>query len=94
MKISKLLILQLWRVSVVVMDNLSAHKMTLIEPMISRVCARVIYLSPYSPHFNPIEMWWLQLKSFLRSFTPKNPAMIDRLISIALNLINPQHLNG
>ncbi|WP_445299490.1 transposase [Microcoleus sp. B3-A4] len=31
---------------------------------------RVIYLSPYSPDFNPIEMWWSQLKSFLPMFSP------------------------
>jgi transposase len=46
------------------MDNLSADKITSIEPMISSVGARVIYLSPYSPDFNPIEMWWLQLNLF------------------------------
>jgi transposase len=76
------------------MDNLSAHKLDLIVPMIEAVGASVICLSPYSPDFNPIELWWSQLKSFLRSFTPTTTEMVDQLISVALDLINPQHLRN
>ncbi|KAF3886661.1 hypothetical protein DA73_0400015120 [Tolypothrix bouteillei VB521301] len=35
------------------MDNLSAHKLASIEPMIESVGAKVLCLSPYSPDFNP-----------------------------------------
>jgi putative transposase len=42
--------------ALVVMDNLPAHKLTSINSMIESVGARVIYLSPYSPDFNPIEI--------------------------------------
>jgi transposase len=78
--------------AVVVMDNLPAHKMTSIAPMIEAVGATIINLSPYSPDFNPIELWWSQLKSFLRNFSPNNTKMIDTLIAGSLDLINPQHL--
>jgi transposase len=74
------------------MDNLLAHKLTSIVPMIESVGASVICLSPYSPDFNPIEMWWSQLKSFLPRFAPKTSAMIDRIIAVAINLMNPNHL--
>ena len=90
--IEKFLCPQLWPGAVVVMDNLPAHKLTSIESMIESVGARVVYLSPYSPDFNPIEMWWSQLKSFLRKFSPKTPEMIDRIIAVALNLMNHHHL--
>jgi putative transposase len=80
--------------AVVVMDNLPAHKLASIVPMIESVGASVICLSPYSPDFNPIEMWWSQLKSFLRRFAPKTPAMIDRILAVALNLMNPNHLRN
>lgn len=73
------------RRAVIVMDNLPAHKLSSIESRIESVGARVICLSPYSPHFYPIEMWWSQLKSFLRVFSPKTPEMIDRIIVVALN---------
>ncbi|WP_427161952.1 transposase [Aliinostoc sp. HNIBRCY26] len=46
---------KLWTGTVVVMDNLKAHKMKGISEMIESVGARVVYLSPYSPEFNPIE---------------------------------------
>jgi transposase len=90
--IEKFLAPQLWSGAVVVMDNLPAHKLASIEPLIEAVGAKVICLSPYSPDFNPIELWWSQLKSFLRSFAPTSTEMVDTVISVALNLMNPQHL--
>nr|ADO19267.1 transposase [Nostoc flagelliforme str. Sunitezuoqi] len=53
------------------MDNLPAHKVKGIEEMITATGAKVEYMSPYSPDFNPIEMLWSQLKAFLRRFAPK-----------------------
>ena len=92
--VEKFLVPQLWSEAVVVMDNLSAHKLASIAPMIEAVGASVLNLSPYSPDFNPIELWWSQLKSFLRQFTPTTTEMVDRVIAVALNLINPQHLKN
>lgn len=92
--IEKFLVPELWSGAVVVMDNLSAHKLDSIVPMIEAVGASVICLSPYSPDFNPIELWWSQLKSFLRMFSPTTTKMVDLIISVALDLINPQHLRN
>jgi putative transposase len=92
--IEKFLCPQLWAGAVVVMDNLPAHKLASILPMITDVGASVICLSPYSPDFNPIELWWSQLKSFLRRFAPTTTSMIYRIIAVALNLMNPQHLRN
>jgi transposase len=92
--IEKFLVPELWGGAVVVMDNLPAHKMASIAPMIHAVGASIINLSPYSPDFNPIELWWSQLKSFLRKFSPTTPKMIDTLMAVALDLINPQHLKN
>jgi transposase len=61
--IEKCLVPQLWSGVVVVMDNLPAHKVDSIKPMIEAVGASILCLSPYSPDFNPIELWWSQLKS-------------------------------
>ncbi|NEP87086.1 MAG: hypothetical protein F6K18_09715 [Okeania sp. SIO2C2] len=84
----------LWPGAVVVMDNLPAHKLASIEHRIESVGAKVINLSPYSPDFNPIELWWSQLKSFLRSFSPTTAKMVDRIISVAIKSMNPQHLKN
>ena len=90
--ISKLLVPQLWPGAVVVMDNLPAHKVEATIPLIEAVGAKVIYMSPYSPEFNPIEHWWSQLKAFLRQFSPTTSRMVDILIATAIDLINPVHL--
>lgn len=88
------LVPQLWSGAVVVMDNLAAHKVDSIRPMIQAVGASVLELSPYSPEFNPIEHWWSQLKAFLRQFSPTTPDKADTLIAVALELVNPQHLRN
>ena len=92
--IREFLVPQLWPGAVVIMDNLSAHSLASITPLIEAVGASVINLSPYSPDFNPIELWWSQLKSFLRRFTPTTTEMVDRIIAVALNLINSEHLRN
>ena len=54
--------------AVVVMDNLRAHKLAVIEPLMPAAGATVLNRSPYSPDFNPRELWWSQVKAFLRQF--------------------------
>lgn len=85
---------QLWAGAVVVMDNLPAHKVKEIRPLIESVGASILYLSPYSPEFNPIEHWWSQLKAFLRQFSPSTTSGVDGLIKIALQLMDPEHLRN
>jgi transposase len=92
--VSKCLVPQLWKGAVVVMDNLPAHKVKAIAPLIEAVGAKVLYLSPYSPEFNPIEHWWSQLKAFLRQFSPTTSKMVDTLIKIAIDLMDPSHLRN
>lgn len=92
--IEQCLVPQLWSGAVVVMDNLPAHKVDSITSMIESVGASILYLSPYSPDFNPIELWWSQLKSLLRQFSPTSTKMVDRIIAVALDLINPKHLKN
>jgi transposase len=56
---------------VVVMDNLSAHKRPRVRRLIEAAGAAVLYLPPYSPDFNPIEMIWSKVKRLLRSFAAR-----------------------
>lgn len=92
--IKQCLVPQLWSGAVVIMDNLPAHQVASIQPLIESVGASVLYLSPYSPDFNPIEHWWSQLKAFLRQFSPTTTKFVDTLIATALDLINPKHLRN
>ena len=78
----------------VVRDNLPAHKAIKVRAAIESVGASVKFLSPYSPDFNPIELWWSQLKSLLIQFSPTTTKMVDTIIAVALDLINPKHLKN
>jgi transposase len=51
---------------VVIMDNHSSHKRVSVREMIEAKGARLRFLPPYSPDFNPIEMAFSKLKALLR----------------------------
>src|SRR5262249_35824255 len=51
---------------IVLLDNLSTHKLADVAALISAVGARLEFLPPYSPDFNPIEKCWSKIKSYLR----------------------------
>ena len=51
---------------IVIMDNLPAHKVAGVRETIEAAGAKLLYLPPYSPDFNPIEMAFSKLKALLR----------------------------
>ena len=73
----------------VVIDNLSAHKGESIARLIEACGARVHFLPPYSPDFNPIELCWAKVKTALRAAKARTfDALVDALCD-ALRAINP-----
>ena len=58
---------------VVVMDNLSAHKMKGIRETINAKGATLLYLPSYSPDWSPIEPYRSKLKTFLRAAKARTP---------------------
>jgi transposase len=51
---------------VLLLDNLSSHKLPDLEERLAKHGIRVIFLPPYSPDFNPIEKCWSKVKAALR----------------------------
>ena len=51
---------------VVIIDNASFHKSKKIAELIEAAGCRIIFLSPYSPDFNPIEHHWTAVKNAIR----------------------------
>jgi transposase len=51
---------------IVVMDNLGSHKGPGVRAAIEAAGARLLFLPPYSPDFNPIEFAFSKLKALLR----------------------------
>jgi transposase len=72
---------------VVVMDNLSSHKVAGVQERIERCGAEVLYLPPYSPDLNPIEKAWSKLKKLLRSAKARSKKALDQAITELLPLI-------
>lgn len=56
------------RNDIVVMDNLSSHKIDGVREAIEARGAKLLYLPPYSPDFNPIEQVFAKLKALLRKY--------------------------
>src|SRR5215467_12482162 len=68
---------------VVVLDNLSAHKVRGVREAIEGVGARLLYLPPYSPDFNPIEQLFAKLKALLRKAAERSvEALWNRITSL------------
>ena len=62
----QVLVPELRRGDIVIMDNLSSHKGSAVRAMIEAAEAELLYLPPYSPDFNPIENAFAKLKAMLR----------------------------
>lgn len=50
----------------IIMDNAKIHLGEMVRELIEQKKARVIFLSPYSPEFSPIENFWSKVKAMLR----------------------------
>src|SRR5260370_38267653 len=55
----------------VILDNLANHKIRGVREALQARGARLLYLPPYSPDFNPIEPMWSKIKQILRSHAPR-----------------------
>ena len=69
---------------VVVLDNLSAHKVSGIREAIEAAGAKLLYLPPYSPDFNPIEQLFAKLKALLRKAAERSLESLWNRIACAL----------
>ena len=65
---------------IVIMDNLSAHKGCQVRDAIEAAGARLLYLPPYSPDFNPIENAFAKLKALLRKAAERSVEALWHLI--------------
>ena len=67
------------------MDNLPAHKISGVREAVEQAGARLLFLPPYSPDFNPIEMAFSKLKALLRKAAART---IDELWSVVANCLS------
>lgn len=72
---------------IVVMDNLPAHKVNGVAEAIEEAGARLLYLPPYSPDFNPIEKAFSQIKAFLKNVAARTKEKLDNAIAKAIDIV-------
>lgn len=87
--VEKMLVPALKAGQVVVLDNLAPHKSPRVAALIAEAGAKVLYLPPYSPDFNPIEMAISKMKSVLRREAKRTVDDLHDALTIAVDSITP-----
>jgi transposase len=84
----------LQRNDVVILDNLATHKVAGVREAIEAAGARLEYLPPYSPDFNPIEPMWSKVKQALKSRAPRNARQLLKAAGTAFATVTPADCQG
>ena len=74
---------------IVVLDNLGSHKGHRVRRAIRAAGAHLLFLPPYSPDLNPIEMVFAKLKTLLRKADERSIAAVWHRIGELLNHFTP-----
>ena len=88
--VEKVLVPELTKGDIVIMDNLPAHKVSGVRSAIEGAGARLLYLPPYSPDFNPIEMAFSKLKAMLRKAAARTIDELWDVIAISIEEFTAQ----
>ena len=74
---------------IVIADNLSVHKVAGVRHAIERVGATLVYLPPYSPDLNPIELCFAKLKAIVRAARCRSIETLWPLLGECLQRFSP-----
>jgi transposase len=92
--VKKGLVPVLQRDDVVILDNLSTHKVAGVKEAIESAGARLKYLPPYSPDFNPIENLWSKVKQGVKSRAPRTARQLFKAFGAAFAAVTPADCCG
>ncbi len=75
---------------VIVLDNLAVHHRAAARRLVEAHGCRLLFLPPYSPDYNPIELAFATLKAALRRAAARTRADLEVAMAAALDAITPQ----
>jgi transposase len=75
---------------VVVLDNLSCHKRAGVREAIEAAGCTLLFLPPYSPDLNPIELAFAKLKALLRKAGERTVEGLWHFLGAALDAFSPE----
>ena len=78
----------------VVMDNVGAHRDKRVAVVLASFGAKPVYLPPYSPDMNPIELAWSHLKDYLRGARARTVEVLNNCIDWGMRLVAPEVTAG
>jgi len=70
---------------VVVLDDLPAHKDKQTRKVIEEKGAKLIFLPPYSPDLNPIEMVWAWVKASLKTCRARTEDAVNKALQMPMD---------
>jgi len=88
------LVPKLWKGACVVMDNAQIHLGEMVRELIEKAGAKLIYLSPYSPEFSPIENFWSKVKAILRKVKARTYKDLIDGITKAMLQVTKEDINN
>jgi transposase len=78
----------------VVMDNLPAHKGVAVRKRIEAKGAKLVFLPPYSPDLNPIELLFAKLKTLLKKAAERTVGSLWDRIGNVLDEFTPNECSN
>ena len=87
--VAQILVPELRRGDVVILDNLASHKRAPVRERIEAAGATLLFLPPYSPDFNPIEKAFARFKAMLRKAAERTVAGLWALIGKLTDIFQP-----
>lgn len=79
---------------IVIMDNCSVHRAKGVLDSIYARGASVLFLPPYSPEYNPIELCWSKMKTNLNQAKARTSETLDEALIHALSTISTSDIAG
>ena len=79
---------------ILVMDNLSTHKVKGVAEAVEAADARLLYLPPYSPEFNPIENGFSKIKNEFRRRRLRTVEAVEETCGMTAEWLTPKDIRG
>lgn len=86
--LKNVLIPTLHRGDIVVMDNMRSHHVKGVVKTLREAEMIPLYLPPYSPDLNPIEMMWSKMKAFLPKWRCRIAEFLPQMVVKALSRVS------
>ena len=78
--------------NILLLDNSSVHRSKLVLDTLEECGINHLFLPPYSPDLNPIELMWAWLKAYLRKAKARTHKKLEEAINYSLGSIKREFI--